>query len=431
MVVSAVRQIVISPDKGPAPAPQAIVNGEYHDWYRIILGYSDHLVSGLIKDFGLEKGHRVLDPFCGTGTTLVECMKHGIDSVGIDANPSSIFAARVKTNWSLDRCHLLRLLEKVKKQYQKRQANLDPLTDDLTYRYIEQSGMIDRGWISRRPLLKAIAIKEGISSLGTTAQYKRPLLLALISEVVHSSSNVKFGPELYCSKRKKDAAVWDGFAQRVEGMADDLTKLPSVEPGFANVIHGDSRQRATLMEVGCGQFNAVICSPPYPTEHDYTRNSRLELAFLEEVFDQDSLRAVKSLMIRSHTKGIYRGDADAELVSRIKTIQDIAKKIDRLAKKESHGFARLYSSVVRHYFGGMRKHFRVLKPRLKRGAVCAYVVGDQSSYLRVHIPTAEILARLAELEGFKLVDIRHWRGRRSSTTSRYIDENVLIFRTTE
>ena len=44
----------------------------------------------------------MLDPFCGTGTTLVECKKLGIESVGIEPNPMAHFASRVKADWSGD-----------------------------------------------------------------------------------------------------------------------------------------------------------------------------------------------------------------------------------------------------------------------------------------------------------------------------------------
>jgi hypothetical protein len=44
----------------------------------------------------------VLDPFCGTGTTLVECKKQGIPSVGIEANPVLAFASQVKDDWTAD-----------------------------------------------------------------------------------------------------------------------------------------------------------------------------------------------------------------------------------------------------------------------------------------------------------------------------------------
>jgi hypothetical protein len=51
---------------------QQFVNGEVHDWYRILLGYSDHLVSNLLDRFDLDPTDCVLDPFCGSGTTLVD-----------------------------------------------------------------------------------------------------------------------------------------------------------------------------------------------------------------------------------------------------------------------------------------------------------------------------------------------------------------------
>jgi hypothetical protein len=86
----------------------------------------------------------------------------------------------------------------------------------------------------------------------------------------------------------------------------------------------------------------------------------------------------------------------------------------------------LYGTVVREYFGGMRRHFRSLRPLLKSGAKLAYVVGDQSSYLRVHIPTAELLSDIAAREGLKTNEIRKWRGRFSSTTKTELEEHVLI-----
>lgn len=55
------------------------------------------------------------------------------------------------------------------------------------------------------------------------------------------------------------------------------------------------------------------------------------------------------------------------------------------------------------------------------------MVGDQSCYLQVHIPTAEILGDIASEVGFREVRIEHWRERWSTTTSKMIDENILSF----
>ena len=49
-----------------------------HDWYRFILSYPPHLVREYLRRFQVDGSQRVLDPFCGTGTTLVECKKQGI-----------------------------------------------------------------------------------------------------------------------------------------------------------------------------------------------------------------------------------------------------------------------------------------------------------------------------------------------------------------
>lgn len=74
----------------------------FHDWYRFVLSYPPHLVRAYLKNFGLDQRHTVLDPFCGTGTTVVECKLNGIRGVGLEANPFAHFASSVKLDWSID-----------------------------------------------------------------------------------------------------------------------------------------------------------------------------------------------------------------------------------------------------------------------------------------------------------------------------------------
>lgn len=415
------------PSQSKKPAAQAILNGEIHNWYRLRLGYSDHLVANLLDEFSLSSGDRVLDPFCGSGTTLVECMKKGIDSVGIDANPSSCFAATVKTNWSLKAGILLTLLEEIEYsvgRYRRRQSRLK---SDPTYMYLDSSGMLARGWISPLPLAECLAIKQCISDLRTSAHYKKTLLLALLAEVVDGASNVKFGPELYCGPPRQEPDVLDGFVDRVEAMAFDLRIVRKLKTeAKATVLHGDARKCATLLPQSSKRFAAIICSPPYPAEHDYTRNARLELSFLEAVTNLEMLRDIKRLMIRSHTKGIYKMDKDAVLVREHPAIQKLVTELDRVTATKTYGFARLYSRVLQEYFGGMKRHLVSAKRRLQRNAKCAYIVGDQGSYLGVHIPTAEILASIAEGLNFKVTEIRKWRTRWASVPGRKIDEHIVL-----
>jgi hypothetical protein len=212
-------------------------------------------------------------------------------------------------------------------------------------------------------------------------------------------------------------------------MAEDLEVARRAQRGHARVILGDARECSRLIiPIERRKISAVICSPPYPTEHDYTRNARLELALLEAVTDKETLRSIKRKMIRSHTKNIYQEDNDKRLVADIPQVEDIASELDRKVAGLAHGFGRYYPTVIREYFGGMRRHFESVKRRLRTRGICAYVVGDQCCYKQVFISTAAILSIVAAKVGFETVEIRRWRGRKSSISQRQIDENVLILR---
>jgi SAM-dependent methyltransferase len=90
----------------------------FHRWYNFVLGFSDQLVEKILNTLSIGAGTTVLDPFCGTGTTMVECAKNGIPSIGIDANPFAVFAARVKSRFDLDPEALMRGAARVAARYQ-------------------------------------------------------------------------------------------------------------------------------------------------------------------------------------------------------------------------------------------------------------------------------------------------------------------------
>jgi len=74
----------------------------FHDWYRFVLSFPPHLVRDYIEGFGLDTGYVVLDPFCGTGTTLVESKLCRMRAIGLEANPIAHFASSVKVDWEID-----------------------------------------------------------------------------------------------------------------------------------------------------------------------------------------------------------------------------------------------------------------------------------------------------------------------------------------
>lgn len=72
---------------------------QFHDWYRFVLSFPPQLVRDYLRRFELKPGKVVLDPFCGTGTTIVESKFEEVAAIGLlEANRFAHFASEVKAN---------------------------------------------------------------------------------------------------------------------------------------------------------------------------------------------------------------------------------------------------------------------------------------------------------------------------------------------
>ena len=67
-----------------------------YNWLYFKEGFSRDLVMELLRMFSPHRNDWVLDPFCGAGTTLLACLESGVNSVGFDVHPVSVFSSRVK-----------------------------------------------------------------------------------------------------------------------------------------------------------------------------------------------------------------------------------------------------------------------------------------------------------------------------------------------
>ena len=426
---------------------QHLENGQVHDWYRFVLAFPDHLVREMLEQLGASEGDTVLDPFCGTGTTLVESMRLGMRAVGIEANPVCFLASRVKTNWDVSIPKLESALKRVietASPYSETLSQADlPLFSDQTKVdeiknelldespegiYFVQSGMLERRWISEIPFYKTLAVLQGIKRIRTSQAVRETLLLSLASILVSNVGNIKFGPELYVSGSKQDSDVLGIFSSKVTKVVGDLHVVQSLHHLPSSVTMGDSRNCDRLLhEADIHEVDWVITSPPYPTEKDYTRQTRLELVFLGYVFDRQSLQSVKKEMLRSHSKGIYKADQDGEYVKDIPEIQSIANELREKVADKTYGFAKLYPRIIEEYFGGMYRHLEGLFRVMRKGGKTAYVVGDQRTYLQTYTPTGEILALIADRIGFTVIDRPVWRVRVGTTGSGVqLNEEILI-----
>jgi hypothetical protein len=421
-------------------------DGPVHRWYRFVLSFPPHLVREYLARFDLNRRHVVLDPFCGTGTTLVECKKLGIASIGIESNPMAQFATQVKTDWAADPLALERHASNVSRlatatlETQGRRDE-EPLplfqvhapavtnaeTTPLRRLAPEQQALLLNNSISPLPLHKILVLLDALEQNADSryAPYER---LALANALVHSISNLHFGPEVGVGPPKGDAAVVAPWLRAVQATADDLRHVQNLEGASARIHRGDARSLAGI--VAPRSVDAVITSPPYPNEKDYTRTTRLESVLLGFLRDRKDLRELKEGLIRSNTRNVFKTDRDDEWVSQVHAVQRVAAKIEsrRLEHGKTSGFERLYHRVAKHYFGGMARHFAELRSVLRPGARLAYVVGDQASYLRVLIRTGRLLAEVAQAQGYELLEIDLFRTRLATATRQRLREEVVLLR---
>ncbi len=227
---------------------------------------------------------------------------------------------------------------------------------------------------------------------------------------------------------KADSPVVAPWLQEVRNISDDLCTLQHVPGGPSTVLLGDSRD--ILAEIEDGSISAVITSPPYPNEKDYTRTTRLESVILGFMSSREDLRAIKRNLVRSNTRGVYKDDADDQWVLSFKRIHDLADQIEerRVKLGKTSGFERMYNRVVRLYFGGMARHLASLRRVLQPGAHLAYVVGDQASYLRVMIRTGEIICDIAASLGYEVESRDLFRTRIATATKEWLREEVVVLR---
>lgn len=413
------------------------VNLPVHDWYRFILSFPPHLVKYYIEKFNINSKSTILDPFCGTGTTVVESKLSGIPAIGIEAHPMAYYASKVKTNWDIDPDGIVEDAELIA---QKTEAILRSHgIEDVPFFRVnshnpntletlppEKMSLLLKNSISSLPLHKAIVLLRNIKSQRSV--YTDVELLAFAKSIVINSSNLKFGPEVGLGKIHDDLPVVGPWLSQVKKMAADLKMVKRNNETPVTLIHGDSR--TALEEIPSKSIDAVITSPPYPNEKDYTRTTRLETVMLDFINSKNELQELKKTLLRSNTRGIYKKDDDDQWIGENKKIQEIAEAIERrrIELGKTSGFERMYPRVTKLYFGGMAKHFKNISRILKPGARLAYVVGDQASYLRVKIKTGELLAEIVESLGYEVIDLELFRTRFATATKEQMREEVLLIK---
>jgi SAM-dependent methyltransferase len=321
----------------------------------------------------LPPGTAILDPFCGSGTTLVQAQARGIPSIGVDLNPIAVMISRVKTSPvapGLGRC----LSEVLEQALNDRSPNIPPIP--RLAHWFEQ------------PVQKALAALVAAISRAPAAS-REILQLAVSSIIVRVSKQESDTRYAAIEKNLCSDDVFRLFVRAAKKIVAALEeRYYDLVP--ATVLQTDIlRLRPDVLDAPIGM---VITSPPYPNAYEYWLYHKYRMWWLG--FNPIAVRE-SEIGARAHFFGGKRHSA-AEFSSQIKSIL----------------------KLIMH----------VLVP----GGYCCFVVGRSRIHGRF-VENAEIVADVSSDLGFEHVfsTIRNIPISRKSFNLSHANiktETVLVFR---
>ena len=227
----------------------------------------------------------VLDPYCGSGTTLLESALLGRRAVGIDLNPLAVLIARVKTT-PIPKAALEASRRTISKVLAKCGAdNSLPLFRDMNSEMAirsDQDPRFNHEWY--RKWFQCHVLKELLAIDLVIREIDHPLLRDLarvtFSNILRRSSNARSGyPNVMFDKNTpRKGAPTPGFLKAFEANADMVASLSNVNASWSDVtvIHGD----ATALPIDDETVDAVITHPPYVGSIPYAEYGALSLQWL-------------------------------------------------------------------------------------------------------------------------------------------------------
>lgn len=321
----------------------------------------------------------VIDPFCGSGTVLVEAQAAGLDAVGFDTNPMAALVARVKTT-PLDKASFVdegqMLLARAKRA-----------------RTRVSVGKRIAAWHSG-PALSALGRLAGQIALLDEGPPKRALQVAFALTVRSCSTMDSRIPVPVVAKDGRGRSlgtqtVWETFLAALDRTAL-LTSRIRNGVGSVSVFNADARE-AMSYSVVHERHAVLMTSPPYGAAQKYGRATAIEASWLGLISQSGPAEIEGRTIGREH---ILAAD-------RMPDVSSLASDTELVAALEQ---IRLRSSaradIYAHYFLDMQKTVQALSsqlPTLSRVALIAGTNVVAGSTINTH----EYLAQMFERSGFE------------------------------
>ncbi len=264
------------------------------------------LVRQLLAD--LPAGKTVLDPFVGSGTTLVEAALRGARGLGVDVNPLAVELAQLKaTPLSAERIALLRNRAHAVAERSADRVKRRARTADSGARYDDPKAY------APHVFRELVGLREEIGAEKDEA-LRRMLLLVLSAIVVKVSRQ-----PADTAAGTVERALGKGFATRIfDRKADELAARLSdfaaqVPPGTPapDVRLGDAR---ALTHVPAASVDVIVTSPPYLGTYDYAQQHARRFGWLgldPRPFEQQEIGARRRARTPDAALATWQSDVDA------------------------------------------------------------------------------------------------------------------------
>ena len=372
-----------------------------HGWLRLTPAYSLKIVEELVM--GHANAWRILDPFCGTGTTALCAAYHDHEGVTTDINPFLVWLAQAKTaRYSPARIEATgdacaQALDLVANRA------VEPVSAPPIFN-------IERWW-SAEALEFLCLLRAAIEHVTEPDTESRNLLLVAFCRTLIEQSNATFNHQSMSFKSDEQPALLFPIDRAAVFETDVRFVLNSASEnpvGTASVILADSRG---LRKNLSGLFDLVITSPPYANRMSYIRELRpymYWLGFLENGRDAGEL----DWTAIGGTWGIATSRlADWERPEKHFNSAQLTDALLAIAHADNKNGV-LLAKYVAKYFDDMWVHFCELPELLASGAELHYIVGNSTFYGTL-VSTEQLYAEMLSELGFSQVECRPIRKRNS------------------
>lgn len=297
----------------------------------------------------------ILDPMCGSGTTLVEAVASGIDAVGIDLNPVALLAASAKTSrLSVDQIDAVAQLASRIERLSTYVASEPAL--------LTESSLLERApnfrnrdmWFSKHVVGELSLVLEEVRRENDLRV--RTLGLCAFSAVLVRVSNQE-SETRWCAKQRAVAAGETArkIAAKLSTYKASLLSLDG--SSSCEVIRADAR----AIPLPSDTFKLVVTSPPYANSHDYYLYNKLRLYWLGE-----DVQLVQRNEIGSRNR---HSDKKEPIDTYVEAMSQCLTETSRLLVVGGHAAYVVADAVVRGEFFDMGEIFSSLGVRADLGLV--------------------------------------------------------------